>query len=95
MTDALAESVVIQKIAEKGFGEAKRVIHTVTLLYEGWEMDNEAWVVEMADGGVKAFSTSHGFMWSEMSAHDLAEKLTEAQHSANQITEALRLIGAA
>ena len=41
-------------------GNVKRLIHEALILYEGWEMDNRGWIVEMEDGSILGFTTNHG-----------------------------------
>ena len=53
------------------------IIHTFTILYEGWEMDNLGWVT--SDGRV--WTTSHGGKPYEMDEEDLSEKISEAEFS--------------
>lgn len=38
----------------------KRTLFHFKVLHEGWEMDNDAWVVELKDGSRTLVSTSHG-----------------------------------
>ena len=54
----------------------KRVVHTFTILFEGWEADNYGWVTE--DG--KIWTTNHGRL-CEMSAQELREKIEETEAS--------------
>lgn len=35
-------------------------IHECRLLHDGWEMDNELWVVEMPNGSREVRATCHG-----------------------------------
>lgn len=75
---------------EKGFGKVKAVLHTATLLYKGWEMDNHGWIVEIEDGSKLALTTSHGglYRWAKKEAE---EKLRETEASAESIRKALEL----
>jgi hypothetical protein len=34
----------------RGYGRIVEIVHKATVLYSGWEMDNEAWVCRMQDG---------------------------------------------
>lgn len=76
--------------ASRGYGKVKKVIHTATLLYSGWEMDNEGWIVELEDGTRAALTTSHGgvYPWTRQEAE---EKLAETEASAASIRKALEL----
>jgi hypothetical protein len=82
------EQEIIDQIAKRGHGTVRKVRQEALILHDGWEMDNTAWIVEMADGTVKAFTTSHGgvYEWSK----DKAEaKLKETDDSAASIRAAL------
>jgi hypothetical protein len=82
---ALTEAQKREKsIRDRGLGDPKRLIASATILHEGWEMDNEAWLYEMADGSLKAFTTSHGGV-CEMSTEDLQQHLEEVESSAAEI----------
>ena len=37
----------------------KRVLHTATIMHEGWESDNRAWLVELEDGRNVVLTTNH------------------------------------
>lgn len=75
------------------FGKsAKRIVATGTILRAGWEMDNEAWAVEMHDGSIKLFSTNHG----RVCAFDKGIDATiEETISALQSLQSLRSLAAA
>jgi hypothetical protein len=74
----------------RGHGKVRRVLHTATILHEGWEMDNKAWIVEMEDGVQCALTTSHGgvYLWTKIEAE---EKLAELEASAASIRQALAM----
>lgn len=76
-----------EQAKSKGFGTVKKILHTATILHNGWEMDNKAWLVEMEGGEVVALTTSHGGLreWPRESAE---EKLAETEKSA----ESLRMV---
>lgn len=38
----------------------KRVLHTATIMHEGWESDNRAWFVELEDQRRVVLTTNHG-----------------------------------
>lgn len=86
--DRLMEQHVIDQIAERGHGTVRKVLHEATILREGWEMDNQGWIVEMADGTIKAFTTSHGgvYPWAREQAE---AHLKETERSAESIRAAL------
>lgn len=79
--------------AEKGLGNVKKTLFTATILHEGWEMDNQAWIVEMDDGSQAVFTTGHGRVcrWSRK---DAEESLVEIEASAASIRRALELMPA-
>ena len=80
-----------QQARERGFGDIVKILYTATILYAGWEMDNEAWIVEMSDGSKAAFTTSHGGItgWSK---EDAETALTRALGSAESIRDAVKLM---
>lgn len=71
-----------------GFGKLKRILHTAPVLHAGWEMDNEAWIVEMEDGQVLALTTSHGSLceWTKAEAE---QALKDTESSAAALRRAL------
>ena len=74
----------------KGFGTVKKVLHTATILHNGWEMDNKAWIVEMESGEVVALTTSHGglYRWTRDEAE---KKLAETEKCAASVRTALAM----
>jgi hypothetical protein len=77
------------KMSTGGINMAK-VLHTATILHAGWDMDNEAKIVELEDGKREALTTSHGVECSW--TREMAEKkLTETEASAASIRKALEL----
>ena len=78
-----------QQAKERGFGDIVRIIYIATILYEGWEMDNKAWIVELSDGKKIALSTSHGSIveWSKQEAETA---LMRDLKSAESIREAMQ-----
>ena len=79
-----------RQATQRGYGEIKAVLHTETILHNGWEMDNTAWIVELADGSRAALTTEHDgvYPWTKKQAED---KLAEAEASAASIRRALEL----
>jgi hypothetical protein len=61
MTERVAAAI------EKQFGETV-VIREFTLLHEGWEMDNKAWLIKTTDGSLHLIFTSHGGMYEASTA---------------------------
>lgn len=68
------------RISARGFGVMKKLIQAATILREGWEMDNYAWLVEMEDGSRKAFTTNHGGL-CELSREELNSAIEETERS--------------
>ena len=72
-------------------GAVQSVLSTATVMHVGWEMDNEAWAVEV-DGGKRAIiGTSHGraIVWDRKKA---MAKLRETEKSAEGLRELLRIL---
>ena len=65
--------------------EGSEVIKTFTILYNGWETDNEGWITK--DGRV--WTTSHGGSPYEMSTEQVKEKIEEANLSLMGLIDAL------
>ena len=63
----------------RGFKIAE-IFHSSTILHNGWEMDNEAWLVRLTDGTVTVLTTSHGGVY-EMKLTELQEKIAETEDS--------------
>lgn len=75
-------------VSSRGLGDIKSVLLNIPILHDGWEMDNEAWIVEMEDGSIKAITTSHGNPY-HMDLEEAEEKLNETVNSAEFLKEAL------
>lgn len=69
----------------------KRIVHTATILKEGWEMDNEGWVVELEDGSLAAYTTSHGGVY-EWTLDEAVSSLEETEASAASIRRAIEIM---
>ena len=80
----------LEQVVNRSYGQVKVVLHTATLLHNGWELDNSGWIVEMEDGSKKALTTDHGGVcpWTREEAE---EKLAETEASAASIRRALEL----
>ena len=78
------------KAKYRGFEAVNRIIHEASILHAGWEMDNEAWIVEMEGGEIVELTTSHGGIcrWTRKEAE---EKLAETEKSAESIRKALSM----
>ena len=70
--------------------ELKR-IHTATILHEGWEMDNEMWVLESHNGLRSAYTTNHGSECG-MTINDIDDAIKEAQDSIDGLAKAKELL---
>lgn len=85
------EQEVLQYIKSRGYPNAVKVLHVVTILHCGWELDNYGWIVEMADKSLKAFTTNHTGL-CEWSLSELEEKIKETEESLTSLKEAQKLI---
>lgn len=81
----------LEHIRAHGNPNAVKVVHVVAILHSGWEMDNEAWIVEMEDKSLKAFTTNHGGL-CEWTLSELEEKIKETEESLTGLKEAQKLI---
>lgn len=72
-------------------GTVVRVLDTATVLHAGWEMDNEAFAVELDDGSVCVLFTSHGspYVASKSQVHG---KIAETDDSAASLQRLLSLV---
>ena len=70
--------------------EPEKILCEALILREGWEMDNKGWVVQMKDGSVYGFTTSHGglYAWTN---EKMDEQIALTQESLASLTEARRL----
>lgn len=71
-------------------GTVTRILHTATLLYEGWKMDNHAWVVELDSNRIAVFTTSSGRLYAA-DRREFEEKLRETEESVSSIRRLLEL----
>lgn len=78
-------------VYKAGLGKIKSVLLEVPVLYRGWEMDNEGWIVEMNNGEIVALTTSHGTLCS-WSLDKISESLADTKQSAEALTNALQLL---
>lgn len=71
--------------------DSAKLLHTFTVLHEGWEMDNTGWVYE--DKGTRFLVlTSHGSPYVAK-AGELAELLTKHRAAAAGIEQAQTVLG--
>lgn len=85
------DEFLIRQAEERGLGKIVKILYTATILYEGWEMDNKAWIVEMSDGNKQAFTTSHGGVcrWVK---EDVEGRLRETLSSVESIRAAIKIM---
>lgn len=79
---------LLKAAGEAKLGAVKRIITRALFLYEGWEMDNYAALVELADGRVVGIRTGHGAA-RLMERAEAEEKLRETELSAASIRDML------
>lgn len=66
-------------------------IHKAVVLHEGWEMDNEMWVMEDSKGKRFAFTTSHGGR-CKMSMTSIEDHIKETKLSLDGLEKAKKLL---
>ncbi len=59
-------------------------IKSATVLHEGWEMDNEAWIEQDLNGKLHLMSTNHG-RECVMTIEELDLKIKETEDSLKQL----------
>lgn len=59
-------------------------LYTATVLHEGWDMDNEAWVTEDKSGKLRFYTKNHGNVEPLDRAY-LNSKILEADSSADEL----------
>jgi hypothetical protein len=84
------QNELAQAAEQRGYGEVTAVLHEATVLHSGWEMDNQGWIVQLAQGGRAALTTEHGgvYLWTKA---DAEKKLAETEASAASLRKALEL----
>lgn len=65
-------------------------IKQATVLHNGWEMDNEAWIEQDISGENHLMTTSHGGK-REMTLESLDLKIEETEKSLRQLNELRKL----
>jgi hypothetical protein len=83
MDEALKRGVVKSKIM--------RVLYTVKILRDGWEMDGWGWIVETEKGVIQGLTTSHGAIcrWRKREMNAYIKQLTEATKDAQAAVDLL------
>jgi hypothetical protein len=69
----------------------KRTLLHFTVLHEGWELDNDAWVIELIDGSRVIVTTSHGGTYVAKS-DEFAQKLEEYEKVIADTRKALEMV---
>jgi hypothetical protein len=67
-----------------GTEQVRRVIASATVLYEGWELDNVAWLVEMESGRRAIVMTSHGGFY-ESSEDEVRNRIEITERSVQEL----------
>lgn len=73
----------LEEALAAGFN-VKQVLYKATIMHTGWESDNEAWLVELADERRVVLTTNHGSV-VEMSLDYVNKKLQETTNSIGSI----------
>jgi hypothetical protein len=68
-----------------------KVLLEFTVLWEAWECDSKAWVIERADGTRYLKMTNHGEAY-EARVHELHERIADYENVLKQTREALELL---
>lgn len=68
----------------RGLGPIVKILHTATVLHEGWEADNEVWLVQGRGGETKALGTNHGSL-CELRAETLDGHIAKTEKSLNEL----------
>ena len=71
--------------------QAQKILHSFSILHNGWETDNEGWIVELPPKTKAAYTTNHGKP-QLLQPQEIAEKLKETQESADALSKALDLL---
>jgi hypothetical protein len=66
-------------------------IHTARVLHDGWEMDNELWIMESKEGVRSVHTTSHGSEYVT-DVSEIDDAIEEAQDSIDGLKKAKELL---
>ena len=69
----------------------RAILHTFPVMHRDWEMDSEAWVVEMEDGSRRIVSTNHCNLCLADVA-EFVEKLAEYRKAIAETEKALAMV---
>lgn len=72
-------------------GKPTAILHKATILHNGWESDNEAWVVALDSGINICMTTNHGSL-QQTDISYFKEKLLETEKSVEQIKHLITLV---
>jgi hypothetical protein len=87
---AEAKTALCGSVSAKN-GAADKVVMRFAVLWEGWEMDNEAWVMERPDCSRYLVMTNHGARYMAMPS-DLRERIAEYEKVLADSRKALALL---
>ena len=84
------EKKTLEKIQKSGI-PANKILHTCNILHEGWDTDNQGWIVELENGKVLGVTTNHNKIevWEPKT---ILQNLSETINSAKTLTTALTLL---
>jgi hypothetical protein len=80
-----------RKAKERGYGNIVKILAEAVILRQGWEMDNECWLVKMKGGSVQLFTTNHGGLYP-MQIDDLKDYIKETQESLDSLKNIQELL---
>lgn len=89
--DEISAQVFLDKLADSGIPHIKGVLKEATVLYRGWEMDNEGWLVQTDDGRILAVTTSHGQL-CEWKVEQVADALASTEKSVSDLKTVLLVL---
>jgi hypothetical protein len=75
------QTTLLQKLNKNGI-HAQQVLRTIPLLQNQWEMDGEAWIVELSTGETKIYTTNHGKLcpWTPTAIQEYKDSLQSHLH---------------
>ena len=76
-----------------GLVNVKEILHEATILREGREADNRAWLVKFNDGNIGMFSTDHGHV-CQFSDAELDKIIADTKCSLDSLTVLRSMIAA-
>jgi hypothetical protein len=80
-------------MAQRADKKDYEIVFTFRVLYDGWEMDNEAWIAKNKKGELVLLMTSHGSLWDYgIDVSELHSRLEEMKQSRKGILKAIALL---